>query len=165
MVAHRVTTYRYRIAFNAPLPFVFRWCTDYQPSDARLEHESFHRRILERGRRRVVYEDLEEVAGGWSWRRHVVTLDPPNHWHSKSVGNYRDIELDYALRELPGGRTELRFLGHRRPAVLGGANPTVREFGRSMDASWRLFRKELERDYLRSRPRPRKPRGGRPRPR
>jgi hypothetical protein len=165
MVAHRVTTYRYRIAFNAPLPFVFRWCTDYQPSDALLEHESFRRKILERGRRRVVYEDLEEVAGGWSWRRHVVALDPPNHWHSESIGNYRDIELDYVLRELPGGRTEMRFLGRRRPAVLGGANPTVREFGRSMDVSWRLFRKQLERDYLRSRRRPRKPRGGRPRPR
>jgi hypothetical protein len=165
MVVHRTTTYRYRIAFNAPLPFVFRWCTDYQPSDARLEHESFRRKILERSRRKVVYEDIEEIAGGWSWRRHVVTLGPPNRWHSESIGNYRDIELDYVLRELPGGRTEMKFLGRRRPVLLGGANPTAQEFGKSMEASWHLFRKHLERDYRRSLRGPRKPRGSRARPR
>lgn len=143
-------TYRFRVTFNAPLPFVFRWCTDYQPSDPRLEGESFRRRVLKRTARTVVYEDLEEASGGWAWRRHVVSLRPPNRWHSDSVGNYRDFVLDYELRELRGGGTELRFVGRRRPAVLGGPNPSSREFGRSMDATWKRFRRQLESDYRRS---------------
>ena len=29
--------YRTRVAFRAPLEFVFAWCTDYSPQDASLE--------------------------------------------------------------------------------------------------------------------------------
>jgi hypothetical protein len=151
MVARRSRTYRFRAVFHAPLPFVFRWCTDYRTDDARLEHESFERRILQRTSRRVIYEDLERTRNGWSWRRHVVTLRPPDRWWSDSVGNYRDFHLEYELRELPGGRTEMRFRGRRVPAVLASPNPPVREFVRSMENSWRHFGVELERDYRRSR--------------
>jgi hypothetical protein len=165
MVARRFKTYRYRIAFSAPLPFVFRWCTDYQPSDARLGHESYERKILERSRRRVVYEDVEETPGGWSWRRHVVTLSPPDRWRSESVGNYRDFRLEYELRELPNGKTELRFRGRRCPALLASRNPTSREFGKTMDVTWKFFRRALERDYQRSVRGGRKPRRARSGPR
>lgn len=150
MAARRSQEYRFRTAFHAPLPFVFRWCTDYQPSDARLENEGFERRIVERGPRRVIFEDIEETPQGWTWRRHVVTLRPPDRWHSDSVGNYRDFQLDYRLRPLRDGRTELTFRGRRRPAILASKNPTVEEFRRSMDASWRHFRRHLENDYRRS---------------
>ena len=150
MVARRSRTYRFRTTFRAPLPFVFRWCTDYRPDDGRLEHETFERRVLSRTPRQVVYEDLDRMPNGWSWRRHVVTLRPPNRWWSDSVGNYRDFRLEYELRELPGDRTEMRFVGRRAPAILGSPNPPVREFVRSMETSWRHFGKQLERDYRRT---------------
>jgi hypothetical protein len=150
MTPRRPRTYRYRTTFDAPLPFVFRWCTDYSPTDPKLEHEAFERRIIERTSKRIVYEDLEQLPKGWSWRRHLVTLRPPNRWSSESVGNYRDFHLEYELRALPGGRTEMRFRGRRVPAVLGGPNPSVRAFGESMETSWRYFRKDLEREYRRS---------------
>lgn len=150
MAAHRSRTYRFRTEFNAPLPFVYRWCTDYQPTDARLEHETFQRKILHRSRRKVVYEDLGETPAGWWWRRHVVTLQPPNRWYSESVGNYRDFRLEYELRELPGGRTEFRFRGRRVPSVLASPNPSPRAYGREMAATWRHFGRQLEREYRRS---------------
>jgi hypothetical protein len=157
MVARGWKAYRYRITFDAPLPFVFRWCTDYRPTDARLEGERYERRVLRRTPRTVVYEDLEETGGGWAWRRHVVTLHPPHRWHSDSVGNYREIVLDYELRPVAGGRTQMRFRARRRPSLLAGRNPSSRAFGSSMDASWRRFRRLLEDDYRRS------VAGGRPR--
>lgn len=144
-------SYEYRIEFDAPLPFVFRWCTDYRADDARLEGETFARRILKKTRRAVVYEDLESGPNGWWWARHDISLDPPSHWHSSSVGNYRQYELDYRLRERPGGKTELRFVGRRGPGLLGSAHPTTAVFRRSMDKSWKLFRTALEKEYRASR--------------
>lgn len=150
MVAPRSKTYRYRITFNAPRPFVFRWCTDYQPTDPKLEGERYSRRVLERTARRVVYEDLEETPKGWAWARHVVTLRAPRHWHSDSVGNYRNYRLEYDLEELADGRTELKFLGKRTTSLLGTSHPTPAAFARSMDHAWRKFRSQLERDYRRT---------------
>ncbi len=143
----RTTTYRFRTTFSAPLPFVFRWCTDYDPADPRLEGESYRRKILERTRRRVVYEDLEETSSGWVWARHVVTLRPPAHWHSDSVGNRRLFRLEYDLRTLEDGRTELLFVGTRTPVLTGAKNPSARDFDRSMKHGWDRFRKQLEREY------------------
>jgi len=150
MPASNVVNYEYRTSFRAPLEFVFRWCTDYQSSDAKLEQEPFVRRIVSRSARRVVYEDVEELPQGWSWRRHTVTLSPPSRWHSDSVGNYRNFVLDYELRSLPDGRTEMRFRGRRRPGLLPVKAPSAKAFYRSMERSWRLFRRQLESDYRRA---------------
>ena len=158
MTAARSQIYRYRTTFDAPVPFVFRWCTDYQPSDPKLEGEAYQRRVLERTSRRVVYEDLEKLPNGWFWTRHVVTLEPPDHWRSISVGNYRNFVLDYRLRKTPGGGTELRFTGRRQPAILATKNPSVRAFGRSMESSWKRFRQQLEREFHASRRGKRRPR-------
>lgn len=143
----RSATYRFRTTFSAPLPFVFRWCTDYGATDPSLEGESYRRKVLERTRRRIVYEDLEETPSGWAWARHVVTLRPPGHWHSDSIGNRRTYRLDYDLRTLRDGRTELRFVGRRTTVPGGSKNPSARAFDLSMKRSWIRFRKELERDY------------------
>lgn len=156
-------SYRYRITFRAPRPFVFRWCTDYSPTDPRLEGESYERRVLERSKGRVIYEDLEETSHGWSWARHVVTLRPPYHWHSDSVGNYRRYRLNYDLKDLGNGRTELEFEGRRSLSLLPGRHPTTRAFDASMERTWRRFRRELEREYrAQAKGRRSKTRAGRP---
>ena len=147
MADRRTKTYRYGITFDAPLRYVFGWCTDYQPDDAAREGETYQRKVLERTKRRVVYEDLEESPQGWFWARHIVTLTPPTHWHSSSIGSHREYELDYTLRTLSNGRTELKFVGRRRPTGVASRNPTTAEFDRSMDASWQQFRTQLEAEY------------------
>ena len=142
--------YEIRSVFRAPLAFVFAWCTDYSTGDARLEKEAYVRRIIERTRRRVVYEDLEETPRGWAWSRHSVTLRPPNRWRSDSVGNYRTWRLDYSLRPLPGGRTELTLRGLRRASGLASKNPPKAKLERAMRASWSHFGRALESDYQKS---------------
>lgn len=145
--------YEVRATFGAPLEFVYHWCTDYTPQDARLEGERYQRRILRRASREVVYEDLEDTPQGWFWSRHLVRLFPPNRWHSDSVGSHRAISLDYRLTELPGNRTQLILKARRRPYGLGGKNPPKSKWERSVAKSWKKFGRILERDYQKTRSR------------
>lgn len=148
------TRYHISTVLRVPLSFAFRWCTDFRSDDARREGESYERRVLERGPRRVVYEDLETTpAGGWWWTRHVVTLRPPNRWHSESVGNYRDVSLDYVLTPLGPKRTRFEMFWKRRASPLAGRPPSRRSTETSTLAAWRQFAKSMEADYRRARKR------------
>jgi hypothetical protein len=145
--------YEVRVRFRAPVKFVYRWCTDYTPGDARLEGEGFRRWILRRSAREVTYEDLEETKDGWFWTRHEVRLTPPDRWHSDSIGSHRAYSLDYRLTELPGDRTQLTLTARRSPYGIGGKNPAKAQWERSVAKSWKSFGRFLERDYRKSRTR------------
>jgi hypothetical protein len=143
-------TYEIRAEFRAPMSFVYQWCTDFSPEDAKLESESYVRRILRRSPREVVYEDLEDGGGGWFWSRHVVRLRPPNRWHSDSVGSHRAYSLDYRLAKLPHDRTQLTLVVRRRPYGIGGKNPPKKQYEKSVTGAWKRFARSLERDYKKS---------------
>jgi hypothetical protein len=139
--------YEIRATFRAPLPYVYRWCTDYTPGDARLEKDEYDRKIVKRGARTVVFEDLYELPKGWIWSRHEVTLHPPDRWHAESVGSHRTWSLDYTLRPLPDGRTELTLRGTRRPTAIGAPNPPAERMERQLRKAWANFGRSLEKDY------------------
>lgn len=139
--------YNYRIVFEAPLAFVYRWCTDYSSEDPRLEHDDYERRVVTRDRHRVVYEDLSTGPSGWVLSRQTVTLLPPDRWHAEADGNYRHFRLDYRLRALGPERTELTFVGRRRPVVPLGRNPSRAQFHRDMEHTWQNFRGHIEREF------------------
>jgi len=142
--------YQIDVSFRVPLDFAFAWCTDYTPDDAKLEGESYQRKIIERSRRRVVFEDLEETKDGWVWGQDVVTLLPPDRWHMDGVGNRRDVTADYKLTKLPDGRTRLHLQWRRRPNVPAAKELTKAQ--READAlrAWKRFAVAMERDYRRS---------------
>lgn len=139
--------YRISTVLRVPITFAYRWCTDFRSDDARREGERYERRILERSARRVVYEDLESTPTGWRWARHTVLLQPPNRWHSDSVGNYRDARLDYALTALGPERTRFTLTWRRRPSALAGRPPSRASVETSTLAAWRQFARAMERDY------------------
>jgi hypothetical protein len=139
--------YRIRVTFDAPIDYVFAWCTDYTPDDAKLEGEAYTRKVIERTKRQVTFEDLEETKEGWAWGRDVVTLRPPNRWHMKGVGNQRDVEADYRLKALPDGRTELDLRWRRRPKVPDAAKLTKSQREASSLRAWKMFGAALEGDY------------------
>jgi hypothetical protein len=143
--------YHIETVLRVPLAFAFRWCTDFRPDDARREGESYERKILERTSRRVVFEDLESIPTGWRWTRHVVTLRPPNRWHSETVGNYRDATLDYQLTALGPGRTRFELTWKRRVSPLGGRPPSRKFIETGTLAAWRNFAKAIEADYRKAR--------------
>jgi hypothetical protein len=140
-------TYVVQHDFRAPLEYVYRWCTDYTPNDARLENDEFQRRVLRRSTREVVYEDLDDTKDGWMWARHTVRLLPPNHWRSTSVGSHREYRLDYRLTKLPGGRTRLTLTARRRPYGIGPKNPPRSQWERNVRQLWNSFGRSLEKDF------------------
>jgi len=140
-----------RAEFRAPLEFVFAWCTDFDPHDARREGDAYERRILLRQRRRVVFEDLAESKEGWIWVRQDVSLHPPDHWHAESVGNRRDASIDYRLTRISPERTRLDLRWRRRPTGIVRGGPSPRAIEKATEASWRVFARSLERDFRRER--------------
>ena len=146
-----VSVYEVRAAFSAPLDFVFRWCTDYRSNDAQYEGADYERRILQRSRHRVVFENLEDSNGGWVWSRYDVRLSPPDRWHAESIGNQRRLSLDYRLSRLSDTRTALVLHGRRVPYGVGERNPPKREWEGAVGGLWRNLARALERDYRRAR--------------
>jgi len=148
--------YAIRVSFQVPLDFAFAWCTDYTPEDAKLEGDSYERKIVERTPRRVVLEDLYDTKAGWIWSREVVTLQPPNRWHMDGVGNRRDVTADYVLSPLPDGRTRFDLRWSRHPKVPDAKKLTKAEREASAMRGWKRFAVAMERDYRHSRRRPAK---------
>lgn len=143
-------SYEVRSTFRAPLPFVYRWCTDYTPSDARYSLEGYDRRIIRRGRREVIFEDLYDTRQGWIWIRRVVRLLPPDRWHADSVGSDRVLSVDYRLSRLSGNCTVLTIRARRRPHGIGRKNPSKLLWERSVSANWARFGRALEHDFKKS---------------
>ncbi|MGI0070622.1 MAG: SRPBCC family protein [Thermoplasmata archaeon] len=142
---------QYHIAtvIRAPLPYVYAWCTDFDAQDAQRERDDYARKIVGRTPRRVVFEDLTDSDSGWSWRRHTVTLRPPNRWHSDSLGSHRDAALDYELTALSPERTRLDLRWRRRPTVLG-RRLSKREAEGPATQGWRHLGRALEQEYRRT---------------
>lgn len=141
--------YEVRSTLRAPLPYVFRWCTDYTSEDGRYSGEDHLRRILSRSNRRVVFEDLYDTERGWIWIHRDVRLHPPDRWHADSIGSDRILSVSYRLSRLPGDRTLLSIDARRRPYGVGRANPSKKEWQRRVAGNWERFGRVLERDYRR----------------
>lgn len=144
--------YHVTAEFRAPLPYVFSWCTDFDSHDDRREKDHYSRKIVERTSRRVVFEDLVDSDAGWHWARHVVTLHPPNRWHSDSVGSHRTLSIDYVLTRLPGNRTRLDLRWKRRRTPLATEKIPQRVIERATTQGWRNFAHALETDYRKGKP-------------
>lgn len=143
--------YHIEVEFRAPVPFVYRWCTDYRPGDDRLAGERYERRVIARSSRRVIYEDIWWSPDGWRWRRNDVQLRPPNRWVARSIGNVRDAQIDYRLKELPEGRTRLALRMLRRPGPRQRRQPPKKALETELLRLWRNYGRSLEADYRRSR--------------
>lgn len=142
--------YHVQVTLPAPLPFAFAWCTDFTPRDPELEGEKYHRKIVGRNPRIVVYEDLEEDSGGWSWGRFTVTLQPPDRWHMESTGTHVQFVADYKLTALPGNKTRFEIFWRRQPGLLEFTRRTKSELERSTRVGWKRFAQSLGRDYRKS---------------
>ena len=140
-----------KVTFRAPLRFVYSWCTDFHPSDSKLEKEDYVRKIVERTSRKIIFEDLQEMQDGWSWQRATVSLYPPNRWHMDNIGNHRDVKADYVLTGAPEDRTRLHLRWKVWPKTAAASKLTRTERERSVASAWKKFAAALETDYKRSR--------------
>jgi hypothetical protein len=143
--------YHVQATFRAPLAYVFRWCTDYTPGDAKLEGETYQRKVIRRSRRHVTLEDMDDSPMGWYWARLEVDLMPPDRWHLVATGNTSEVVADYRLRALAPDRTRLDLWWRRRPSLLKFVRRSKKDAERSSTVGWRHFARALNRDYRKSR--------------
>jgi hypothetical protein len=144
-------TYRFRKTIHAPLPFVYRWCTDYREDDDRITNSIYHyrARIALREPTRVVR--IITVPGrdrNRSTDVEIISLSPPNRWHLEKfsvsddeVGSYRLVRKGARLTLL-----EMRFREKWKVRDL----PVRAEYRALFNQVWDRYVDVMERGFRRS---------------
>jgi hypothetical protein len=148
---HRIySTHRIRLSKNieAPLKYVYEWCTDYRSDDwmlsPRRPHPRFRtmklspRRLL-RIRLTPTSEHDPEVAVD------VIRLAPPDAWHTDQIDEQDRETVDYKLVALGATKTRLDLLVTERwvtPNHLSRAG-TVRR----LSGAWDRYIAQIETRY------------------
>jgi hypothetical protein len=134
---------------NAPLRFVYNWCTDFREDDNKLSGSKTKRIIMQKTRRRIIFISAFKWAGRSRYGVQIVTLRRPNRWHLDYAGEEADEVGDYQLTKLGPHRTRLDMAFKERYKI-GGA-PTRKEETKQTSEVWDRYVAALERDYARSR--------------
>ena len=140
------------VVFPVPPSFAYAWCTDYTPEDGKYAGEDrsigLTRRIVQRTRRRVIFENLYNVGNGWGWERHTVRLSPPDRWHSDGIGSFHESHLDYRLSEPPGDQTKFDMSWTSSPMPWHEGGRTPREVVENYVVKlWQRRAKPMSREY------------------
>ena len=142
MDVHRVSR-----VFNAPLRYVYEWCTDYRETDPKITGSTRQRIILEKTKKRAIYVQLYDGADG---KRKVcldiVTLKPPNSWHLDFFGEEDDETGEYRLTSLGKEKTRLDMTFREKWKKIARI-PTIEEQVRSSNKVWEKYAVALEQDY------------------
>jgi hypothetical protein len=101
-------TYRFSKVIEAPLPFVYDWCTDFREDDADITGSQTKTKVLEKTKSRVIMTDSYMQKGKSVESVTVVSLRPPNAWHLDYAGNEAESEFgNYKLTRLAAKKTRL----------------------------------------------------------
>ena len=142
-------TIRASKVINAPLSFVYRWCTDFREDDNRITGSKNRRKILQRNVKRVVYVTTSfPRAGVAKLGVNLVTLRPPNSWHLDFIGEEDDEEGEYRLTRLAARKTRLDMRFSER--YKGRNAPTKADDLKHTEEIWGKYTAALERDYART---------------
>ncbi len=96
----RVRTLHFHKLIHAPLPFVYRWCTDYRENDDRITESIYHyqARIVLRVLHRIVR--IITVPGrdrNRSTEVETISRMPPNRWYLEKLSVTDDKTGEYRL--------------------------------------------------------------------
>jgi hypothetical protein len=96
---------------DAPLRYVYDWCTDFRSDDAKREGSEIRHRVV-----KVSPERLVRVKVGRHGARtpttnvEVVRLSPPNAWHKDTIGEEDLDSMDYKLTALGPNKTRFSLV-------------------------------------------------------
>lgn len=142
-------TYRVSKIINAPLKFVYDWCTDYRADDRKITGSKSKRTILEKTKQRAIYT-TRYMNKGEEWNAaNVVTLHPPKSWHLDSIGDEDDEVGDYRLTSLGPRKTRLDMVFKEVWKTLDV--PSKKDYTRHISDIWDKYRAALEKDYKKRR--------------
>lgn len=138
-------TYHVVAVFDAPLNYVYRWCTDYREDDYLITGSAARRHFVERNRKTVAWITHTHRNGTDTENLRIVTLKPPKRWSVMGLGEDLNEEGDYVLKQLGPRKTELRmiFRIYYKSAKPEPASTWEKRIG----GNWEKFKAALEKDY------------------
>jgi hypothetical protein len=142
-------TYKVTKIINAPLKFVYDWCTDYREDDNQITGSKVQRKILQKTKRRAIYISTYEKEGKMLSGVNIVILRPPSAWSLDYVGEEEDETGRYKLARVGSSRTRLdmiftdKYKDSNAPSMLEDKNHT--------EQLWDKYVARLEMDYASSR--------------
>lgn len=146
-------TQRIRISktVEAPLSYVYRWCTDFREDDGRFSSSRPAFRVIRAGRDRVARVRIgPPVKGKRRVAAEVVRLRPPRAWHVDQVDEDDLASIDYRLTSLGPRRTRLVLSILER--WMTPKHPSVEEYRTSTGRYWDVLIEALQRAYQAGRP-------------
>jgi len=139
-----MTSYQISRTFNAPLRFVYDWCTDYSEADPKITGAKLRRIIIGKTKNRAVYINLPNAGTGVTIN--IVTFHPPDRWHMSLIGEERNGAGEYHLTKHGPGSTKLHVSLKMKWKTRA---PTKTEFHGRLNSMWAKYAAALERDYKR----------------
>jgi len=143
----RLEVFRVSKIINAPLPFAYRWCTDFREDDYKIAGGKMRRLILEKTHRRAVYI-TRQIGSKVGTSIGIVTMHPPNRWRYDSIGDQRNVTGKYLLKKLGPGKVKLE-IEFKRTWKIPPA-PRRSEFMKHLNKTWDKYIAALERDCRRN---------------
>lgn len=140
-------TYRVSKVFNAPLKFVYDWCTDFREDDNKITASKTERRVLQKTKQRVIYISTYRRKRRLKNGVNIVTLRPPKAWDLDYVGEEEDEKGAYRLTALGAKKTRLDMTFRESYKIRGA--PTKEEDAKHANEIWNKYAAGLERDYAR----------------
>jgi hypothetical protein len=131
--------------FNAPLKFVYDWCTDYREDDNLITGSRAQFKILQKTKRRVIYVRTYERNGKTMIGVKMVTLRPPKAWYLDQVGEDEDAIGIYKLTRVGPEKTRLDMTFTEKYKISDA--PTKEEDRNHIDQMWDKYVAALEKDY------------------
>jgi len=139
--------FRVSKTINAPLSYVYAWCTDFSELDPQLTGSKSRRTILEKTKRRSVYTQIYQGSDGkQKVAVNIVSLKPPRSWHLDYFGEEDDETADYRLKSLGKDKTRLDMVFREKWKNIERV-PSVKEQTEQTGRVWDMFAAALESDY------------------
>ena len=132
---------------NAPLRYVYNWCTDFREDDPQITGSKSQRKILEKTKKRVIYAQVYEGADGKDKMAvDIITLKPPSSWHLDYFGEEDDETGEYRLKSLGKNKTRLDMVFREKWKNIAKV-PSIEEQMRDTNEVWDKYVAALEKDY------------------
>lgn len=140
-----VKTYNVTTVFEAPLNYVYRWCTDYREDDNLITGGLARRHFVEKTKNCVAWITHTSKEGREIENIRTVTLSPPNKWRVAGYGEELNEVGTYVLKPLGKKRTQLKM---KFVISYKSAQPEPKASWESrVSGNWLKYRAALERDY------------------
>lgn len=128
---------------NAPLRYVYNWCTDFREDDPKITGSKSQRKIVEKTRRRVIYVGADATQ---KMEVDIVTLKPPTSWHLDAFGEEEDETGEYRLKSLGKNKTRIDMVFKDKWKNIARV-PLAEESVKRTNEVWDKYVASLEKEY------------------